>query len=331
MMTEKATVLVVDDELFNRDILAEYLEDAGYRVIQAEDGSQAIERLAAHPEIDIVVLDRMMPDMDGLEVLKHIKRDPERGDLPVIMQTAAAASRQVLEGIQAGAFYYLTKPYEKAMLLAIVEAARSDQRQMRDMREALLGQQNVLVLLDQARFRFRTLEEAKSLSHLVAGCCPEPLQVVYGLCELMINAIEHGNLGISYADKTALLAAGTWHLEVDRRLALPENRHRYAVLEFEAEAGQLVIVIRDEGTGFDWREYLEIRPDRAGDLHGRGVAMARAISFSSLNYLGVGNTVVCTVPTEPSRSPGRTEEATGRHRAPGGARSPAANLATPKA
>ena len=302
-MIKKATVLVVDDDESNRDILAEYLEDAGYRVLEAPSGSRALELLATHPEIDIMVLDRTMPDLDGIAVLRRLKSEPQTRDLPVILQTAAAASHEILEGIREGAFYYLTKPYEKSTMLAIVETACADQRQLREMRRAMTGQQRVLALLDEARFRFRTLEEVKSLAHLVSSCCPEPLQVIYGLSELMINAVEHGNLGITYAGKTALLRDGTWHHEVERRLTLPENQHRYATLEFHAGPRDLSIVIRDQGHGFDWREYLELRPNRASDLHGRGVAMARALSFSSITYPGNGNMVVCTVPSGERSAP----------------------------
>ena len=293
---ERTTVLIVDDEEFNRDILIEFLEEAGYRVIVAVNGQQAFDQLEAHPETDLVVLDRMMPDLDGLEVLKRIKSHPGQRDLHVIMQTAAAASHQIVEGIRAGAFYYLTKPYQKELLLTIVATACADLRQMREARQALVGRRRMLLgLMDEARFRFRTLEEAKSLAHLVAECCPDSARVVYGLSELMINAIEHGNLGITYAEKTALMRSGAWNQEVERRLDLPENRDKFAELKFEARSQDVLIVIRDQGPGFHWREYLEISPRRASDPNGRGVAMARAISFSSLDYRGSGNEVGCVV------------------------------------
>jgi CheY-like chemotaxis protein len=295
MADQAKTVLVVDDEEFNRDILNECLQDAGYRVLLAIDGRQGLAELAAHPETDLIVLDRMMPGIDGLEVLRRIKADARCRDLPIIMQTAAAATQQILEGIQAGAFYYLTKPYERGLLLAIVETACADRERLREMQRTLAGQQAVMGLLDEGRFHFRTFEEAKSLAHVVAACCPNPDQVAFGLCELMINAVEHGNLAIGYAEKTALVRAGTWQQEIERRLRLPENLGKQAVLEFVARDGQIHIVIRDQGQGFAWRDFLEISPCRAGDPHGRGVAMARALSFASLEYRGCGNEAVCTV------------------------------------
>jgi CheY-like chemotaxis protein len=294
-MSEKATILIVDDQEFNRDILMEYLEGAGYEILVAENGQQALASLREHPEVDLVVLDRMMPDMDGLAVLKEIKRVVKRRDVPVILQTAAAAPHQVREGIEAGAFYYLTKPYERETLLAIVQTARNDLEQHRAIRHELTEQRRTLALMDEGRFRFRTLEEAQSLAYLVAGFCPEPERVIGGLSELMVNAVEHGNLGITYDDKSALLRTGEWRLEVERRLALPENLDRFAVLEFQARARDFVIVIRDQGPGFAWREFLELSPSRATDRHGRGVAMARALSFATLEYRGPGNEAVCVV------------------------------------
>ena len=81
-------ILAVDDEAFNLDIIGEYLEEVGHEVIQAEDGSIAMNILAKNSDIDLIVLDRMMPNMDGMEVLKKVKQHPELRTIPVIMQTA---------------------------------------------------------------------------------------------------------------------------------------------------------------------------------------------------------------------------------------------------
>jgi len=111
------TILIVDDEEFNVDIIMDYLEDGGYNLETAYDGSEAWEKLQAEPEyFDVILLDRMMPNMNGMEVLLKIKEHPVLKTLPVILQTALAAKNEVLEGMQAGAYYYLTKPFEEAML-----------------------------------------------------------------------------------------------------------------------------------------------------------------------------------------------------------------------
>ena len=114
-------LLIVDDEPLNLEILSEYFDGQGYRLSMAENGEVAWAMLKQHPDVDLVLLDRMMPCIDGVELLKRIKADPELKPIPVIMQTAASAPEQVREGLLAGALYYLTKPYERDSLLSIVQ------------------------------------------------------------------------------------------------------------------------------------------------------------------------------------------------------------------
>ena len=253
-------ILSVDDDPLNRDILTEYLTDGGYEVIEADDGDTALKVLNEVPGIDAIVLDRMMPRLNGMEVLKAVKADARFSDIPVIMQSAASARDQILQGIKAGVYYYLTKPYEDQMLLAIVGAALQDAATKKKLREEVSKHRRVMGLMEQSRFHFRTLEEARNIAFLVANCFPEPEAAVYGLNEMLINAVEHGNLGITYAEKTQFILEGRHFEEIDRRLALPCNRNKWAYLSFEADENALHVLIKDQGAGFDWRPYLDISP-----------------------------------------------------------------------
>lgn len=295
MMRTAKKILSVDDDPLNRDILTEYLTDGGYEVIEADDGDTALKLLEEVEGIDAIVLDRMMPRLNGMEVLKTVKRDVRFADIPVIMQSAASARDQILQGIQAGVYYYLTKPYEDQMLLAIVGAALRDASTKKRLREEVNQHRHVMGLMEQSRFRFRTPEEARSLAFLIANCFPDPEAAVYGLNEMLINAVEHGNLGITYDEKTQLIMEGALHQEIGRRLDLPQYRNRWAHLNFEAGEHYLRVRIKDEGAGFDWRQYLDISPERATHPHGRGIATSRLMSFTSVEYIGCGNDVICTV------------------------------------
>ncbi len=299
MMRKARKILSVDDDPLNRDILAEYLTDGGYEVIEADDGDTALKLLKEVEGIEAIVLDRMMPRLNGMEVLKAVKRDARFADIPVIMQSAASARDQILQGIQAGVYYYLTKPYEDQMLLAIVGAALRDASAKKKLREEVNQHRHVMGLMEQSRFRFRTLEEARNLAFLIANCFPEPEAAVYGLNEMLINAVEHGNLGITYAEKTQLIMDGALHQEIERRLGLPQYCNKWARLNFEADDQYLQVRIKDEGAGFDWRQYLDISPDRATHPHGRGIATSRLMSFTSVEYVGCGNDVICTAAIPP--------------------------------
>jgi CheY-like chemotaxis protein len=294
-MNAKPKILAVDDEEFNLDNISFYLTEAGYDVAGAEDGAIALNTLKDLGQVDVIVLDRIMPNMDGMEFLKEIKADARFRDIPVVMQTAACDPAQVLEGIQAGVYYYLIKPYGREILLGIVGSALRDAKGKRDLQASIRRNQNVLGLMIESCFGFRTLDEAKNLAAYIANCFPEPEKAVYGLHELLINAIEHGNLGITYTEKTNLIFDGGWEREVSRRQNLPENHDKFAYISFKATKDTIVVHIKDGGKGFDWRKYLELSPDRITDPHGRGIATSRMMSFDSVEYLGVGNEVRCTV------------------------------------
>ncbi len=278
-------ILIVDDEPFNLDIILQTLEDPNYRLTAAESGEQAWKLLCAPDRhFDLVVLDRMMRGIDGIEVLRRIKADARLAEIPVIMQTAAASPDQVREGLQAGAHYYLTKPFELEALESIVRAALDDAAQRRALFDAMNRQARVICLAESARFKLRTLDEAQHLAALLGNLFKEPQLGAMGLSELLVNAIEHGNLGIGFAEKSKLKEQGRWHEEIERRLESPQYRERCVTVTFERRADDWEFVIEDEGAGFEWQKYLELAPERAFAPNGRGIALARQLAFSRMDY-----------------------------------------------
>jgi CheY-like chemotaxis protein/anti-sigma regulatory factor (Ser/Thr protein kinase) len=291
-----AKILIVDDEPFNLEIISEYFAESGYELVLCEAGDTAWSKLnAPDAHFDLIILDRMMPGLDGISLLKRIKADPRLAPLPVIMQTAASSPEQLREGLQAGAYYYLTKPYEQDSLLTIARAALCDAATKADLQQRLKEHGDALQLIQEATFELRTVEEASRLAAFLAQISPHPDCTILGLSELLINAVEHGNLGITYAEKTELKRLDSWHEEVLRRSALPENREKRVRVELCRNADGLTIRISDQGPGFDWEKYLDFDPDRAFDPNGRGIALARLTSFDSLTYEGRGNIVVASI------------------------------------
>ena len=108
-----------------------------------------------------------------------------------------------------------------------------------------------------------------------------------GLTELLVNAVEHGNLEISYDEKTELTRERALQREISRRLALPAYRDRVAAVRFERSGGRVQVEICDQGPGFDPEPYLTIDPRRVFDSHGRGIAIAKLLSFDRLEYVFV--------------------------------------------
>lgn len=295
-----ARILIAEDEPVGLMVLTEILGEEGYDIRSAVNGTDAWRLLAESGEtFDVVLLDRMLPDSDGIEILRRMKDHREMAHLPVIMQTSLSSSDAVAEGLKAGAYYYLVKPFAAETLVAIVGAAIRDHRDYVDLQREVRQATRSMACLGSAEFAFRTTDEARDVATLLAQVAPDPGRVVLGLSELMLNAIEHGNLGITYDDKTRLGGGESLAAEIDRRLASADFADKVATVEFVRNSGELRFVVRDQGTGFDWRQYLEMSPERAFDTHGRGIAMSKLLSFDRLEYKGCGNEVEGVVKLPP--------------------------------
>ena len=114
------TILAVDDERHIVRLVQINLERHGYKVIMAFDGKEALEKVASD-QPDLVVLDWMMPYLDGLGVLQALRKDPVTRELPVIMLTAKAQDMDVFKGWQSGVDCYLTKPFNPMELVSFVK------------------------------------------------------------------------------------------------------------------------------------------------------------------------------------------------------------------
>ncbi|MEE9396861.1 MAG: response regulator, partial [Methylococcales bacterium] len=262
-------ILIVDDEPHNLEIISEYLDEGDYRLSTAENGAIAWQMLESEPQsFDVILLDRMMPEMNGMEVLAKMKEHPILTHCPVILQTARAAKEDIMEGMQAGAYYYLTKPFEEDMLFSVVDTAVRERLHYKELQDDLAESAKTLGLMNSASFSFQSLDQARSLASLVANACPEPSKVVMGLSELLINAVEHGNLGITYDDKTRFNERGTWGEEVEKRLQAEQNQNKFAHIEFQRSDRGIKVAVKDQGGGFDWQPYMQMSVERATDNHG---------------------------------------------------------------
>lgn len=121
MPDRRGHILVVDDNRLNRMKLAHGLQQEGYTSAMAEDGRQALEMIQAQP-FDLVLLDILMPEMDGYQVLEAMKGDSKLRDIPVIVISALDEMESVVKGIKLGAEDYLPKPFDPVLLKARISA-----------------------------------------------------------------------------------------------------------------------------------------------------------------------------------------------------------------
>ena len=119
-MSHKMKILIVDDEPLNVDYIEQRLEDLDYQILTATDGQQALNTIKSeHP--DLILLDLMMPVLDGFAVLAEVKADTDLRDTPVIIISADHDSKSIVRGIKQGADDYLTKPVNHELLMKKVK------------------------------------------------------------------------------------------------------------------------------------------------------------------------------------------------------------------
>lgn len=133
-MNKEITVLLVDDNPDNINVLSDLLEREGYEILVALDGVTAIER-AAYSRPDIILLDIMMPGIDGFETCEQLKKDVSLADIPVIFMTALTDTKSKITGFSAGAVDYITKPIDPDEVLARVSTHLTIQRLQLELKE----------------------------------------------------------------------------------------------------------------------------------------------------------------------------------------------------
>lgn len=160
-------ILAVDDAPANLEILRVRLESQGYEVFTAEDGEAALAR-TAELEPDLILLDIMLPKLDGISVVKRLKADPKHRFVPVILVTAKADTRDVVAGLEAGGDDYLTKPFDHAALLARVRSqlrAKELHDKVQD-QASMLKQQADQLATWNAELEQRLAEQAAELERM---------------------------------------------------------------------------------------------------------------------------------------------------------------------
>lgn len=289
-------ILAVEDDVSSMAFLASQIEALGHQILEAKTGQDAITILEKNaPEIDVILMNKETPVMDGLTAVQRIKDNPDLRNIPVIMLSNTDTVEEMRQGLDAGVFYYLSKPVDKEMFQSVLSAAVREAIQAKTLSHELSQHKASFDLIKTAKFEFKTLNEAESLAAFIANCFPEPERVLTGIGELLMNAIEHGKLGITYEQKTEFVASGTWRAEVERLQSLPEFVDKIAFATVAHKDEGTYFIVEDPGDGFAWKKFMTIDPARAGDNHGRGIAQANSISFDNLTYNEKGNQAIAFV------------------------------------
>ncbi|ABY96210.1 response regulator [Pseudomonas putida] len=225
------TLLVVDDDDEIRELLCDYLKDAGYNVLAAADGEQMREQLARQ-KVELVVLDLMLPGEDGLSLCRQLQATP---GLAVIMLSAKGSTLDRIIGLEVGADDYLAKPFEPRELIARIKAVlRRPQR--------LDAQAEEPAVMDAQLFAGFRLEHVKRLLTRPDG---ETLTLPRSDYRVLRELLEANNRVVS-RDQLTRSAFGRDHLPDDRSVDMCVSRLRQQLRRAPAGAAQ-ILTIRNEG------------------------------------------------------------------------------------
>src|SRR6266513_6465806 len=209
--TPASSLLVVDDNSMNRIMLSRYITKLGYRSSLAENGRQALEKLQGEP-FDLVLLDVQMPEMDGYQVLEHLKADPRLRDIPVIMISAVEELESVVRCIELGAQDYPPKPFNPVLLRARL-AASLERKWLRDQEIDYLHQVGrvtaAAVAIKNNSFQKESLDEVASRSDelgQLAQVFQEMALQVYAREQRLQQQVQQLRIEIDHARKTREVA-----------------------------------------------------------------------------------------------------------------------------
>jgi signal transduction histidine kinase/DNA-binding response OmpR family regulator len=296
MSDTQALVLVVDDNEVNRDVLARRIMRYGHEVETAENGRQAL-RMIRERDYDLILLDIMMPEMNGYQVLERLKDDPITRALPVIVISALDDIDSIVKCIQMGAEDYLPKPFNPLLLKARITASL-DKKRMRDREQAHLEEQAVTQRIDRelnARLDIKsiariTLDWAKRRSQteaiLIGQVTPHGLKVLdWAGCESLEDAYPSGLIPLNTQPMERAMESILPQSSTEPRdYLLPESRRQ--VIMPLGRAGQvlaLMILERQTADQFpnDVLSFLTRLSDRAA------VALSNALLYEAVQRANI--------------------------------------------
>jgi len=284
-------ILIVDDEPGICMFLQEATKRQGHAVEYVHDGTAALARLMAEP-FDLLLTDVQMPGMDGFALLSAAHA--LQPDMIAVIMTGHGTEECAIRALRLGANNYLQKPI-RYKELQILLAKYQDSIMLRSLDRhvtLLVTRKTVALTLDNTLPLVSRVADflVREAGDTIAGA--DRMAIKLGVVELLVNAIEHGNLEISYAEKMAALetADGMTPLYQDR-LNRAELARRRVAIDFCADAATLTWTICDGGAGFDWRHVISpLDNGHLGQLCGRGIFLCR-MNFDEVRYNDAGNSV----------------------------------------
>jgi CheY-like chemotaxis protein len=282
--------------------LEEQLRRLGFEVTPVQEAPEALAVVQASVlTLDAIVLDWRSGGDKDRAFAEALAEAAVNAQIPVLTLAADCRAGDLRLAAAAGLEQHLCMPCQLAQLKAALMAMIVRPAPAAERPSAAINLDDAVSLLENCKFRFRTPEDVEKLVPLLARLFPHPGRAVTGIAELMLNAIEHGNLEIGHERKADWVARGVYHTELAKRLATPPFSERWAEVIINKRDDGVMIVIMDQGCGFCWQNLVRNEPapaEAAVEPNGHGIAIAREVSFDRLRFNHQGNQVTAFVSNE---------------------------------
>jgi CheY-like chemotaxis protein len=288
----RAAILMVGDPPPEVLALQEVLADDGFQMLMLDQPQDAKRLLEEGSRARLLLLDWSQSEDDQRKLLDWVRHQPDLDHLGIVV-LSEQAPEEVPANIGSRTFLSLLPDTGGHQLQSLTRAILANVDLQRSLKRKISEVNDCFRLLSLGTFNIRTQDDAELLSAHLGSAAGDPQ---LGICvlELLLNSIEHGNLEITYEDKSRMLEEGTFSEEIAGRLSSEEYREKSVVVQLSQQGEQIELLIEDSGSGFDYQKYLDLDPARILDRHGRGILMANALL--DLDFIHPGNRVRVLLP-----------------------------------
>lgn len=289
----KISILAIDDEEDNIFIINKIIQDNLSDLCNCicfENSVEGWEFLYSNPlSVNIIILDQMMPFIDGIDFAKKVNNVDLLKDIPIIMQSGKIGVSNHQNALKAGSYYYLNKPFSPDILLSVIEIIIKDILLKQELSQEIKHSE----YSEEKHFEISNLKEAKVIvSKLCKLSNSNQVNIAISLLKLIENCIEHNILGIGYQRKLNLLEQRKFEKELNSLMKEKQNDMKVNISWQEISDNKIEIIIGSEGKDFIWENYLSYSVDRLCDINGRGISFANK-NLDNLKYVMNGSVFEC--------------------------------------
>ena len=286
-------ILIVEDDHASRLFLESLLESNNYDFRSAENGIEGLNVFEEYNP-DIVLSDIKMPIMDGLELLEAIR--DKNSDTIVVIVTAFGSENYAIQALHLGANNYLKKPVSSQELLRLLKKYKAiiSGKYSPESLPGKLINRTFSIEFKSEYTKIPKIVDKIMIESAIDINDSEKVNIELGLVELITNAVEHGNLGISYIEKQLALDEGKLSELFDDRVHNKKFKNRKVKVDFFTDEEKYQWTITDDGKGFNWKSIPDpTDQEHILELNGRGIFISNFL-FDKIEYFGNGNVVTAT-------------------------------------